>query len=68
MAKMLEDALRALGILQDDDPKHVARSIIEVTSIARQRHGKGNAQGSRPHVKDEDYLIVTIKPYEQTNS
>lgn len=64
MAKMFEDAFRALGILEDDDPAHVAQSILEVTRINRSKaakvHGASRAKG---HAQDEDYLEITINEY-----
>lgn len=66
MAKMFEDAFRALGIIKDDAPQFVAQSII--TSIdfsAKKRKAKMDASGTQAHAKDEDYLEITITPYDQ---
>lgn len=46
MAKCIEDALVTLKILQDDDPSHVARSIIEVVKQT-DKNGSGNAKKDR---------------------
>lgn len=64
MAKMLEDAFRALGILEDDDPAHVASSILEVTVAPRQK-GSTVAESPRPQgiEEDDDYVIIKIAPY-----
>lgn len=64
MAKMLEDAFRSLGILEDDDPAHVARTVLEVDVFPRKKGSSSNdassAQGDAPN---EDQLEVTIIPY-----
>lgn len=69
MAKMFEDALRSLGVLADDDPTHVARSVLDVARIDRSKnkavHG---SQGPKGNEKDEDYLELTISPYYESNT
>lgn len=64
MAKMLEDAFRSFGILADDDPKHVARSILEVNAASTSKRSKTPlTQGAKADEKNEDYVEITIKPY-----
>ena len=64
LAKCFEDALHSLGVIEDDNPKHVARSVLEVVKL----DGKKTAPKS-PHVgpaqnaKNEDWLEITIKKY-----
>lgn len=67
MAKMFEDAFRSIGILEDDAPKYVARTILEVV-INSSKKGKKNTapQGSQINEEAEDYLEVTITPYDQS--
>lgn len=64
MAKAFEDAFRSLGILEDDDPAHVARTVLEVDVFPRKKGSSSDdassAQGDAPH---EDQLEVTIVPY-----
>lgn len=61
MAKMFEDALRAFGILEEDDPKYVARSIIEVVVVPRPKGSKAtNAQGKKADAEDQDWLELSI--------
>ena len=64
LAKCFEDALHTLDIIEDDDPKHVARSILEVVKIDKKKTktavvGLGPAQNA----KNEDWLEITIKKY-----
>lgn len=35
MAKCIEDALRAIGVLKDDSPKYVRRTVLESASIGK---------------------------------
>jgi hypothetical protein len=49
---MLEDSLRAIGVIEDDDPKHVARTVIEVV-------GTGHRAGETK----EDYVLITINSF-----
>lgn len=51
MAKCIEDAFRAIGILEDDDVAHVASSFIEVVAIRRE---KGKI------TEDLDWVEITI--------
>lgn len=60
MAKMFEDAFRAIGVIEDDDPKYVARSIIEVVSTPK---SKTKEKGR----KDEDWLEIFIKSINKLN-
>jgi len=68
MAKMLEDAFRSLGILEDDDPAHVARSIIEVVILREDRATKTKSGGAKETKAQKDYLTITIIPYVNTHS
>lgn len=61
MAKMFEDALRSLGILEDDDPAHVTRSVLEVVAVARPKNKKNAAaQSQQAHAEDKDWLEIKI--------
>jgi len=61
MAKMLEDALRAIGVIEDDDPKYVTRTILQVDVVPKTKRAKGAAtQGTQDHEADEDYVVITI--------
>lgn len=66
MAKMFEDALRHLGILKEDDPAHVAKSVLEVAKLGEEE-GKALAAASGQQMvpKREDYLEITIQNYKQ---
>jgi hypothetical protein len=64
MAKCFEDALRSLGILEDDDPKHVAKTSLEVIAISRQKESaQADAHRHENYAPNEDHLILTIKSY-----
>lgn len=65
MAKMFEDAFRAIGILEDDAPKFVTRSVLEVVVLPSTK-GKKNAasQGTQVNAQTEDYLEINITPYD----
>ena len=61
MAKMFEDALRTLGILEDDDPKYVARSVLEVDAWPRpKRPQESDASWPKANAQDKDWLELTI--------
>lgn len=61
MAKMFEDALRTLGILEDDDPSHVARTILDVIAIKRPKGKKALiASGRQANAQDDDWLEIEI--------
>lgn len=65
MAKIFEDAFRAFGILQDDSPKFVGKSILEVIEIPKSRGKKKDVVvRSKDNEENEDYLEITIKSYE----
>lgn len=67
MAKMFEDAFRSLGILKDDDPKCVARSILEVVVERAPKGAKSDAASrAKSNAQDKDWLEITIKPYDQS--
>lgn len=60
MVKALEDALRSCQLLEDDDPTHVARTIIEVTKKERTKlPGVPKARKLVSKTK-EDFVTVTI--------
>lgn len=62
MAKMFEDAFRTIGILEDDDPAHVARTILEVASSAPPRGTKkAHTFGLKANAQDEDWVEIEIK-------
>ncbi len=64
MAKMLEDAFRAIGILEDDDPAHVAKSVLEVAVLPRPKGPpKLHAPGAKGNAPYEDYVDITINEY-----
>lgn len=61
MAKMFEDALRSFGVLEDDDPKCVARTVIEVVALPpEKRSKKADAQRPTGNAEDKDWLELTI--------
>lgn len=69
MAKMFEDALCALKILEDDSPSYVRRSSLEVVKQTAQK-GKETHEsfGQKGNAKNEDWLEIIIKPYESTST
>ena len=68
MAKCIEDSLRSLGILEDDDPAHVAKSSIEVIDIRPTKRPKVNGRvGAAQSEKPEDKVIIYIQPWIKTN-
>ncbi len=65
IAKCFEDALRAVGILPDDTPEYVAETILEVPrASAEQRKKESEQLGRKTRQPNEDWLIITIQPYE----
>lgn len=61
MAKMFEDALCALGILEDDSPKFVARSILEVDGSGASKGKKAaDASGKQRDEENQDWLEINI--------
>lgn len=69
MSKMFEDAFRAIGILEDDDPLHVAKSVLEVVDIRKPKGSKADVSRSASQDESlEDYLTITIVPYVNTHS
>lgn len=63
MAKMFEDALCTVGVLEDDSPTYVRRSTLEVIKSHRQLQ-KDSPSHLIPEKEKEDWLEITIKPYE----
>ena len=66
MAKCLEDTLRALQILPDDSPKYVALSILEVVKKDSSQAPSSDKKANKiqPKAAKEDWLEITIEPYE----
>jgi hypothetical protein len=61
MAKMFEDSLRTLKIIEDDSPKFVTRSIIEVPLIsAKDRTSNVANKGKKGNAEDKDWLEIII--------
>lgn len=66
MAKIFEDAFRTLGILEEDDTAHVARTILESAFLPQSNSAeKRPRKRSKKNEKVEDYIIITIQPYVQ---
>lgn len=64
LAKMFEDALCSLGVLEDDDPKHVARAVLEVVeATAAPGTPVARKQSAQKSAKTEDWLEITIKKF-----
>ena len=62
VSKMFEDSFRALGHLQDDSPKFVKRSILEVNEIGPKKDGQGRVvKESQLDKENEDYVEITFK-------
>ncbi len=69
MAKMLEDSLCTIGILEDDDLAHVGRSVLEVIKLdGPQKSARADAQRPKGHAPHEDYVVINIKPYAESNT
>lgn len=65
ISKMLEDALCSIGVLEDDSPHFVKRSILEVDVLPKEKRSKSsNAQ--RPQAGSEDFVEITITPHDQS--
>lgn len=65
MAKMLEDAFRTLGILQEDDPSHVAKTVLEVVILPKKKRSKdAGDKRSKDDEENKDHVIIQITPYE----
>lgn len=59
---MFEDAFRSLGIIKDDSPKFVKRSILEVNEIRPEKNEKGNVvKESKIDKENKDYVEITFK-------
>ena len=64
LVKCFEDALRTFGIIKDDDPKHVARTVIEVVKIDKKKAAPAiTGMGPAQNAKNEDWLEITINKY-----
>ena len=58
---MFEDALCAVGFLEDDDPKYVRTSILTVDNISKRKNPKGsNEQRPEDNEINEDQVVITI--------
>ena len=68
MGKMFAAAFRSLGVLEDDDPTHVACSSIEVVILREDRATKTKSGGAKETKAQKDYLTITIVPYVNTHS
>jgi hypothetical protein len=61
MAKMLEDAFRALGILAEDTPEYVARTILESVSVSKPKaKARAVASSNEADAPHEDTVEITI--------
>ncbi len=68
MAKMFEDAFRAAGILEDDDPRYVKRSILEVNVVPKEEGQKKlSAQRKQANAKNEDSVTISIYETQSNN-
>lgn len=63
LAKCFEDSLVSLGVIKDDSPKYVKKTILEVplpvTKKGQKTFGSSIAEIG-PGTKKEDWLIITI--------
>lgn len=67
MAKMFEDAFRTLGIIEEDTPEFVARTILEVYAIDPKERSKAAAlRGKKRDAKEEDWVEITISCYDRS--
>jgi hypothetical protein len=66
MAKCVEDSFRAIGMLEDDDPPHVAESIIEVSEY--RVNIKSLSAAERSSADLHDWLTVTIRPFKKQDA
>ena len=63
MAKMFEDSLCTLGVIEGDSPKYVKKTVLEIIDQGNENKKKGiNNKGSKIDKENEDY--VEIKIYE----
>lgn len=61
LVKCFEDALRAIGVLEEDDPAHVARTVIEVVEVPRKKKKKDATPQSGEMVQEgEDRVEIKI--------
>lgn len=67
LSKMFEDALRTIGILEDDSPKFVARTILEVVALSTKKGATDGDDVSAKAIREnEDQLEIIIEPYDRT--
>ena len=61
LIKCFEDALVAFEIIKDDSPEYVARTIIEVVALPKQKNKKNvGHMGQEKVEKNEDWLEIQI--------
>lgn len=61
MAKCFEDSFRSIGILKDDSPKYVTKTILEVVELNRKGGPKtSNSSGPKADAQNEDSLEIII--------
>jgi hypothetical protein len=64
MAKCIEDAFRALGILEEDDVEHVAESILTVVALPREKTPKSSVGArAKGNAQDKDRVEITINSF-----
>jgi hypothetical protein len=62
MAKMFEDSLHSLRIIQDDSPKFVGESILTVIECKSKKDNKtAHVKSSKLDKENEDYVEIEIK-------
>lgn len=61
MAKCIEDSFRTIGILKDDSPSYVARTIIESHEQGKSKDAKKiKSSGKKDDAKNEDWVDIII--------
>lgn len=61
MAKCFEDAFRSIGILKDDSPEYVTRTIIECFKTNKRKGAKKvSFSGTKIDEEAEDYVEIII--------
>lgn len=68
MAKMLEDAMVGLNILENDDPRYVARSTLEVVNKQKEQRPRYPRLGPESEQQKEDYVVITIEQYDRNTN
>jgi hypothetical protein len=63
LVKMLEDAFRAIGIIEDDSPPYVAKTIIESHKQIKGKIQESLRKKSKENYEEnEDYVEIKISP------